>query len=116
MVAYKSKKSGIRQYLKDKPNNWGFKLWIKASKDGYCCINIPTDWWKKSKNSKINGKDEEDQDPISSEPEEDPLLSSIQASDDSSDMDFEPTQSYLHSSKDQILAQFHQPKVLSRVD
>ena len=80
------------------------------------CINIPIGWWKKSKNSKNNGKEGVDQDPNSSEDEEYPLISSIQPSDDSSDMNFEPTQSSLQSSKDQILAQFHQPKILSRVD
>ena len=35
MVAYKGR-TGMKQYIKDKPTKWGFKLWILASSDsGY---------------------------------------------------------------------------------
>ena len=37
MVAFKGR-IGMKQYIKDKPTKWGFKLWILASSDsGYTC-------------------------------------------------------------------------------
>uniref|UniRef100_A0A3P9MFQ0 PiggyBac transposable element-derived protein domain-containing protein n=1 Tax=Oryzias latipes TaxID=8090 RepID=A0A3P9MFQ0_ORYLA len=36
MVAYKGKKAGnLRQYIKSKPDKWGFKLFARASEDGF---------------------------------------------------------------------------------
>ena len=29
--------SGIRQYMKDKPTKWGYKLWVLADTNGYTC-------------------------------------------------------------------------------
>ncbi len=36
MVAYKEKTAGnLRQYIKNKPDKWGFKLFARASEDGF---------------------------------------------------------------------------------
>ncbi|XP_034041964.1 piggyBac transposable element-derived protein 3-like [Thalassophryne amazonica] len=36
MVAYKGKTAGnLRQYIKNKPDKWGFKLFVRASEDGF---------------------------------------------------------------------------------
>lgn len=36
MVAYKGKTAGnLRQYIKSKPDKWGFKLFARASQDGF---------------------------------------------------------------------------------
>ncbi|GAA6227529.1 piggyBac transposable element-derived protein 3-like [Lates japonicus] len=36
MVAYKGKTAGnLRQYIKNKPDKWGFKLFARASEDGF---------------------------------------------------------------------------------
>ncbi|KAM4578002.1 piggyBac transposable element-derived protein 3-like [Fundulus diaphanus] len=36
MVSYKGKKAGnLRQYIKSKPDKWGFKLFARASEDGF---------------------------------------------------------------------------------
>ena len=36
MIPYKGKTSRIRQYIKNKPNRWGFKLWMMSDMNGYC--------------------------------------------------------------------------------
>ncbi|KAG0713886.1 PiggyBac transposable element-derived protein 3 [Chionoecetes opilio] len=36
MIAYKGKRAGnLRQYIKNKPDKWGFKLFARASEDGF---------------------------------------------------------------------------------
>lgn len=34
MIPFKGRHSG-KQYLKSKPNKWGFKMWVRASSDGF---------------------------------------------------------------------------------
>ena len=36
MIPYKGKTSKIRQYIPNKPNRWGFKLWMLSDMSGYC--------------------------------------------------------------------------------
>lgn len=36
MIPYKGKTSRIRQYIANKPNRWGYKLWMLSDTTGYC--------------------------------------------------------------------------------
>lgn len=39
IVPFKGK-SSLKQYLRNKPKKWGFKLWIRASNSGYSCFEL----------------------------------------------------------------------------
>ena len=53
MVPYKGKFSGIRQYIKGKPNPWGFKVWARCDSTGL--LHDFSVYQGKNDNTKIDG-------------------------------------------------------------